>query len=188
MTRLDDLLGYDDAPRRPRRTLAPRAKIVLRIVLPFVIAYLLHNFLRVRFQVDVPYVFLASTLVCLEALRAILSRLKPLPLPAGLRDAPSAPSGRGSDIDGIGESVMRWTTRLDWHAEDFRRFEQMVKPALVDIVDERLRVAHGVSRAGDPQRARAIVPAPLWSFIHEPMTHNMNPQEIATLVAQMEAL
>ncbi len=160
----------------------------LTVAVPLIAAWVLDRMLRGIFGVAAPYAYLASAALCITALRVVLRVLNPPKLPASLRDAPPEPAMLSTADDGIDEAVAGWTGRLEWSRDDSKRFDQMVKPGLVDIVDERLRLVHGVSRHGDPGRAQAVVPQRLWSFIHEPTTRNMSPQEIAALVAQMEAL
>jgi hypothetical protein len=187
VTSLDDLLGYDDAPRRRKRRLSPRVRFGLAVGGVLVLARVIVRALRSAYQVDAPYVFVASALLCMLGLYGLLRVLNPPRLPEALRDAPPEPPALSTADDGVRDAMIRWVARLEWTRDDIARFDTMVKPGLVDIVDERLRLVHGVSRTTDPQRAQAIVPAPLWSFIHEPVTR-MNPTELATLVAQMEAL
>jgi hypothetical protein len=188
MTRLDDLLSYDDAPRRPRRRWPAPVRVALWLAVPLFIEWQLDAFVRRAYGVDVPFLFVASATLCVLALRYILRALAAQPLPPSLRDAPPAPRTLSSAEDGVAEAVAHWNTRLEWAADDVSRFDQIVKPAIVDLIDERLRLQHGVSRAADPARARAVLPDALWSFIHTPTTRKMSAKQVAALVAQMETL
>jgi hypothetical protein len=110
-------------------------------------------------------------------------------LPDTLRDTQTRkPPDRIPDSDGVYRAVRRWGSRLDWTASDTRRFAQTVQPAIASVVDERLRLAHGVMRSADPERARALCGPELWSFITTPAARPVRPNELAAIVAQMEAL
>jgi hypothetical protein len=63
-----------------------------------------------------------------------------------------------------------------------------VQPAVAGIVDERLRLRHAVNRNADPGRAEELCGRELWTFITVPATRPVSPNELATVVAQLEAL
>lgn len=90
--------------------------------------------------------------------------------------------------DGVSRAVRRWQTRLDWSATEHQRFQRRVPGLLGELVDERLRQHHGLTRATDPARARALCGAVLWSFLHDELTHLPTPREVAALVDTMESL
>lgn len=187
MTRLDDLLGYEETPRRSGSDRGTVIKLVALLVGCVAVSWLITWVLRV-YGVGVPFQFVLGTLLCLGALRGILVVLGPPSLPDTLKDAPWRPPAHPNSDDGVARAVSRWETRLEFGKQDADRFARVSRPAIIDIIDERLRLRHGVSRAHDPRRAEALLGPYLWAFVHQPVTRTLKPQEIATLVAQMEAL
>lgn len=170
----------------PRRS--PWVRVAIGVVLCFATAAVLHVIFTIM-GVGAPYLFVVSLLLCLAALRGVLGSVAAPPLPRTLRDAPAPPAHReGIPEDGIRVAVSRWETRLDWTRQDITRFASIAWPAFVDIVDERLRLRHGTSRTDDPVRARELLGPELWTFVHEPVSRSLTPQDMAALVARMEAL
>jgi hypothetical protein len=92
--------------------------------------------------------------------------------------------------------VRRWEDRLDLVQGDPAFFDRTVRPALATLVDERLRAAHGLTRASDPERAQAILGTRLFDFLEpaasaEPTergtpTRSPSPTELAEIVTKME--
>jgi hypothetical protein len=186
MTRLDDLLGYDEEEFAP----PPRSSggnLGIAAVVIFAVSGLLWWVLG-KMTVHTPYILVVALLLTLYALRWVLASIKPPKLPATLRDVPRSGRGRQESSDGMRDAVRRWDQRLDYARDDARHMTHLIQPGFADIVDERLRQVHSISRATDPERAREICGPLLWKFITEPVPRRVTPQEIATLVAQMEAL
>ena len=92
--------------------------------------------------------------------------------------------------DGLVTATSRWDNRLSWVKthHDKGQFARTVQPRLVEIVDERLRVRHGVVRAADPAAARAVLGEQLWTFVTTPVPKNPTPREVAGLISLMERL
>ncbi len=63
-----------------------------------------------------------------------------------------------------------------------------MQPLIADLVDERLRQRHGLTRDGDPERARALLGDPLWKLLEKPVKRTPAPRELAAIVAQLEKL
>ena len=188
MTRLDDLLTYDDEPRRRGGQRGIAYRIGSSLMVCAGVSWLLWWFLR-DVGVGAPYVFVAGLVVTLVALRGILNGVAAADLPATLRDVPKPTRAQPEPgNDGMRDAVRRWESRLEWTRQDGRRFASVVQPAFVDIVDERLRLSHGISVAGDPARAQQLIGPQLWTFLHEPIKRSATPQEFAVLIEQMEAL
>ena len=57
-----------------------------------------------------------------------------------------------------------------------------------EIIDERVRLMHGVTSENDPEAYREIVGPVLLKFLSEPAPRRVTPNLIATLVAEMETL
>ncbi|MFY1673120.1 hypothetical protein ACN27G_24675 [Plantactinospora sp. WMMB334] len=90
--------------------------------------------------------------------------------------------------DALGSSVYRWEAKLTWSQGEPERFARSVLPVLGELVDELLRQRHGVTRAGDPGRARALLGDALWSFLDKPPKRTPAPRDLAAIVAQLEKL
>ncbi|HEV7708461.1 MAG TPA: hypothetical protein VGP16_09735, partial [Asanoa sp.] len=63
-----------------------------------------------------------------------------------------------------------------------------VQRTLADLVDERLRQKHGLTRAGDPERARTLLGEQLWAFLATPPTRNLAPRDAAAYIQSLERL
>ena len=61
--------------------------------------------------------------------------------------------------------VRRWDERLSLVQGDPAYFDRSVRPAIAAAVDERLRLSHGITRAGNPARAKEILGQTLWEFL-----------------------
>jgi hypothetical protein len=90
--------------------------------------------------------------------------------------------------DGLRGAVKRWETRLEWCYADSSAYSRKVLPLLGEIVDERLRQRHGITRASDPARARKLIGEPLWTFLAGPGRRPPAPRELANLIAWMERI
>ena len=68
------------------------------------------------------------------------------------------------------------------------RFAAVVVPRMTDLVDARLRQAHGITLAGAPAQARKIVGEEVWQMLHYTPSRVPSPQDVASIVAKVEAL
>jgi hypothetical protein len=136
-----------------------------------------------------PYPLLLLAVLSVAGLRRILSTAPAPPLPIVTRPPTPEPSPfAGAAVDGLEAAVSRWENRLTYTAHDPQRFATAALPRLREIADERLRQRHGVTRADDPERARDLLGPTLWRLMHENPTRNPTPRDLATVVAQLEAL
>ncbi len=94
---------------------------------------------------------------------------------------------RGLD-DGVISATSRWNFRLGWGHDSADRFTRTVWQRLVELTDERLRLRHGISRQGEPERARALLGEPLWTFLDAPVGKPPTPRELALILTRMEEL
>jgi hypothetical protein len=142
--------------------------------------------------IDVPYPLIAMVLFVARVLRALLRWIDPRPLPGTLirpsaelvsEDQVEAPSR-----DGLVAATARWDNRLSWVKlqHDKGQFARTVQPRLIEIIDERLRVRHGVVRAADPAAAHAVLGEQLWTFVSAPVPKNPTPRDVAGLITLME--
>jgi hypothetical protein len=181
---IDELLGGayedDEHPRRSGRSGAGLAKAIAAAVALSVVG--LAALRTAKWDAPVWFIFLVSC--ALVAVFVAVRRVRP-PLPsraAGRHHLPDAPP------DGLRHAVKRWEARLDWCHTDAGAFNRKVVPALGEIVDERLRQRHGITRASDPARARHLVGEPLWNFLSTPVRRPPAPRELANLIAWMERI
>lgn len=197
MTTLDDL--FESAAEEPEHEERPArdtlwwwlAKAVLWSV---VLALPFWAFFRLA-GVDVPYALLAMVLFVARVLRALLRWVDPRPLPRTLvrpsAELVSTDQIEDSGRDGLVLATARWDNRLSWvrlQQNDRNQFARTVQPRLVEIIDERLRLAHGIVRAADPKAARAVLGEPLWQFVTAPVPKNLSPRELAGLISLMEGI
>jgi hypothetical protein len=90
--------------------------------------------------------------------------------------------------DALRGAVKRWERMLAGAQNDGVRFARTVLPPLGELVDERLRQRHGLTRASDPARARALMGDPLWQFLANPAKRGPAPRDLAAIVAKLESL
>lgn len=155
----------------------------------------------------VSYPLILLTIVAIQVMREMLQQVKADELPAtvtgaGLEpvqpprerpEADRAPSRRElRDAvpagDGILLAVAKWDDRFVWGERDPNRFAAVVVPRFTDLVDARLRQRHGITLAGNPEQARHLVGEDLWKLLHYTPSRVPSPQDIASIVAKVEAL
>ncbi|MDG4789764.1 hypothetical protein O7626_28215 [Micromonospora sp. WMMD1102] len=140
-----------------------------------------------------PAAVFAGFVALLLLRRLTLALVPPPPLPLRLR-RPAQERGEPDGHydwtvrDALGSSVGRWETKLTWSQGEPARFAKAVLPVLAELVDELLRQRHGVTRAGDPVRSRALLGEPLWNFLESPPKRTPAPRDLAAIVATLEKL
>jgi hypothetical protein len=138
----------------------------------------------------VPYVLLVAVLLAGAGLRRILGDLRPPPL-RFVTDAPLVARAAvipGELSDGLELATIRWDNRLSFGERDAGRFASSIRPRITELVDERLRQRHGLTRASDPARARELLGEPLWELLHAPSVRNPSPRQLAAIIAKVEEL
>ena len=90
--------------------------------------------------------------------------------------------------DGMAEAIRRWDRRLEWGSTAPERFNHTITGRLAELVDERLRQRHGITLAGDPRRAHALVGDEVWRLITGPAARVPSPRDVYQLVQRMERL
>jgi hypothetical protein len=98
------------------------------------------------------------------------------------------PAGWREGWDGMTVAIQRWDQRLDRGSSAPERFQVVVAPRLGDIADERLRQRHGLTRASDPARARALLGDELWIMLHEESRRVPTVREVAAAIRRLEHL
>ena len=191
ITSIDDLLRHEEEPPPVARRRPGPVRTTLRSVL--VAAVLTGALLAALRMVGVafsPAAVFASFLALL-LLRRITSALAPEP--PGRSRARRDPA-RGEEDgsynwaaqDALGSVVGRWERRLAWAHGERDRFARRVVPMLGELADELLRQRHGITRATDPERARALLGEPLWTLLDTPPRRTPSPRQLAAIVAQLE--
>jgi hypothetical protein len=189
VTKLDELLSYDEdhrhrGPQRRRGWL----RLFAAVVACALSAFAVQSVLRV-FGYTVEFPIALGVALAIVGLTILVNRIGPGRIPDTLFKAPPRRvSFDDVSEDGVRDGVKNWQMRLDWTGQDATRFAAGVQPALVELIDERLRSRHGVSRASDPERARDLLGPELWRFVNEPVRRRPTARDLAPLVAAMEAL
>ena len=149
----------------------------------------------------IPFPLIVVTMLAILALRAALTLVADEPLPtevtgAGIEpvksdefDRPLAGLRYSVDAtDGLRFAISRWDDRLVWGDRDASRFASIVVPRIGELIDERLRQKHGITRASNPARARELLGDEAWAFLHAPLSHGYGPRDVASIVAKVEDL
>lgn len=139
--------------------------------------------------VSIPAIF-AGFLALLVLRRLVEQVTPPPPQPVAPPRDPAFDDGtyRWGTEDVLTGAVHRWERKLAWSKGEPQRFTRGVHPILVELVDERLRLRHGVSRSADPARARALVGDLLWTFLSAPPKRTPAPRDLVALVAEVEKI
>ena len=98
---------------------------------------------------------------------------------------PPVPPPYPAPDDRAYQGAQQWIARL---GADRHTFRTQTWPAIVAVVDERLRLRHGVDRQRDPQRARALLGDHLWRFVTTPPARPLRPRQARRLVQQISQL
>jgi hypothetical protein len=104
---------------------------------------------------------------------------------------PGEPGAVSGGEDGMAVAVRRWIRLLEWGdttvVADSGRFARTVGAHIGELVDERLRQRYGITRASDPERARAIVGENLWRLLR---AHRRQPsyREVQAATADLERM
>ncbi|HEX6969895.1 MAG TPA: hypothetical protein VF174_13945 [Micromonosporaceae bacterium] len=131
-----------------------------------------------------------AAVLALLLLRRVSAQLAP---PAAARQPlrlPQADDGsyRFGEQDGLRRELRRWERRLQWAHREPERFRRALRPVLIELVDERLRQRRGITLAGDPARARALLGEPLWALLHGQLHRTPTQREYAEILARLENL
>jgi hypothetical protein len=184
---IDELLGgasADDLEDQPRRSDGSLAREVVKFAF-FAACITAVGYLALALvKLTAPPWFIFAVACAIVAVYQAVRRVRP-PLPARAawrRHAVDPPP------DGLRGAVKRWETRLEWCYADNGAYNRKVLPLLGEIVDERLRQRHGITRESDPARARKLVGEPLWTFLAAPGRRPPAPRELANLIAWMERI
>lgn len=191
---IDDLLGpaeevSEPAPRRRRRGAGPAWLLRTALSAAGLTAVVVMGLRIFGIGLAVPGIF-AGFLALLVLRRLVGEATPPPPRPVAPPRDPAFDDGsyRWGAEDVLGSAVRRWERRLTRSKAEARRFAEDLHPALVDLVDERLRLRHGVTRSADPARARALVGDLLWTFLTAPPKRIPAPRDLVVLLAEVEKI
>ncbi len=191
LARLDDLFEAPPEPETRPLEVEPddRASVGSRLFWTSLVAALCAAAVYVvllPLGYKLPYPLLFSGFFGLLALRRALRVVQPAGIRVGAAPRPAAATVPDDHPDGLRQALGRWDRRLQSSARDPRRFAADVRPRLAEIVDERLRQRHGVTRASDPRRARQLMGEDLWTLLVSPIGRTPTARELATIVDEME--
>jgi hypothetical protein len=189
LTSIDDLLGGAGAGDEPAPRGTRQRSLHIRVIIVLGVAALLtlpvFVLLRV-FELEVPFYLLFGLALTLVMVWRYARELRPAPRS---RQAGARPYDDQVKLqDGVLLAISRWDTLLTWSAADAARFVRKVHPRLTDLVDERLRQRHGVTRQADPRKAKELLGEQLWTFLEAPPKRPPNARELDVIVNALERL
>ena len=197
MSTLDELLSVGDEEPGPepvrRRTDTVWWWLAKALLWSLAVALPIWGILRLS-GIAVPYPLLVMLSLVARTMRALLRWVGVRRLPDTLiRPSAELVSADQADVirrDGLAMATRRWETRLSFVRQHGTKgeFARTVQPKLVELVDERLRLRHGLVRGADPARARAVLGEALWRFVTTPARKSPSPGEIAGLISLMEEI
>ena len=82
----------------------------------------------------------------------------------------------------------RWEDRFSWCDDDTERFNTVVRPRLAELITERLRLRQGIDLAADPQRARSVLPGPLYRLATGPVAAPPSTSEMDDIARLIETV
>ena len=192
MASLDDLLQHEEE-ELPRGDRGESAGLwfAKHAALSAVIAGMVWGFARLG-GIGLPYLAVFAGVLALFALRRVVREVTPPEhrgeLPRSCLADYVESSLQWPTADGLYAATATWDNRLTWTQREASRFDAQVRPVLGELVDERLRQLHGLTRASDPARTRALLGDPLWTFLTTPVTRSPTPKQLAAVVKRMEEL
>lgn len=187
---LDDLLRYEEEPvKAPKPPMRFRPAVLIAVLICGLAASLLIEASLKTLGYAAPFVLIYAALLSLAGLYVLVREVGARPLPETMRSGlPPKREVLIVDDDGLGAAVKRWEMRLDWTGRQGERFATSVQAAIIEIVNERLRVEHGIDLRTEPARARDLLGPRLWKFVTEPVRRRMTGPELTALVSEMEEL
>jgi hypothetical protein len=176
VTSLDDLLEYGtgeaERRRRPGRWWAVKAAVASAALGAAVVVVLL------VLGYEMSYLTAAAGVLAILALHRLVRGLEVRRRVRVAADLEREPGERGAD--GLAPAVHRWHVRL--------QRKRTLQPNLAELVDERLRLRHGCTRASDPARARTLLGERLWAYLGESTARTPSPRDFAAMLKTVEEL
>ncbi|GAB3139538.1 hypothetical protein GCM10027290_08890 [Micromonospora sonneratiae] len=185
---LDALLGEDDDPPP---TTNRRRFVWLRYGLTAA-AFTAVTVVGMRmFNIELSVWAIFAGFLALLAVRRVTTQVAPPPAPRRHRyrdTADDAGRYRSDERDALRGAVKSWEKALGRAGGDRDWFRQELLPMLGELADERLRQRHGLTRASDPDRARALLGEPLWNLLAGKGRRSPSPKDYTVIVAELENL
>lgn len=191
---LDDLFTVtEEAPPRRARLDQRRPWLIRGALQTFISSAIVYTALHIV-NLDPPYGLILA--VCAGAVLvrlAVRSTAEPgwlrareavRPVQVRRRNEPGAWYEGG---DGMLDAVRRWDRRFDWGTGAPERFAATVGARLGELADERLRQHHGLTRASDPARARALLGDEFWALT-QPAQRVPTPRQVAAALTRLEKM
>jgi hypothetical protein len=186
--RLDDLFEDGDsgpAPTRVRRRLPVRGPL-LTIAITAVVYTALRAF---GLAPGLPLILTLAAASVLLRTATKASREQPgQRLSQLLRPARPDPADDPAHSDGVFDAVRRWDRLLDQGSTTRAGGVAGLVANLGELADERLRQHHGLTRASDPVRARALLGDGLWSLLTAPAPRPPSTADLADAIQRLERL
>jgi hypothetical protein len=188
---IDDLLGYeDDAPApRPART-GVATVVKAGLIAAGLTAAIVLGLRPAGIAVPIALVGLG---VC--AILALRYAVRLVAAPTGVVTRGTIDPYEAGDAtyhwptpDAMRRAVVRWEQRLTWHGDTPGTFDTHVQPALRELVDERLRLRHGITIAADPGQARRMLGEPLWDLVTGQHRRGPGQRELTEALTRLEDL
>ncbi|GIH09954.1 hypothetical protein Rhe02_80210 [Rhizocola hellebori] len=181
---LDDLLGSADRSAEPVTPKRQRPRALMLLLQAAALVLVVFYGLRLM-ERTAPFLALVAGALTIVFGFDMVKALRPPP--------PGRQAGRFHEEkptvpDGLNSAISRWDVMLDWCSTDVSRFNRRVLPRLGELVDERLRQKHGITRAADPEAARQILGDTLWGFVTMPSRRPPNPRDLDQIVTALEKL
>jgi hypothetical protein len=174
--KLDDLFGEVDAPISTPAW--PARRWVLRgVVQTFAVTVVAYTLVR-AIGLAPPFLLILAVAGGVVLVRLAAVSVRP---PRGHRPTnlvstrPAEPPARA---DGVVAAVRRWDRRL-------ASTDQELSRSLGELADERLRQRHGITRASDPTRARALLGEPVWALLG---TGTVTAAQAETAIRRLESM
>lgn len=186
---LADLFEITAAPApasapRPKRRRSPAFRVIGNVALVAAVTVVVVAIMRAG-GVHAPLLLVVALVAGLRLITIAASAVRPPRVPRGRAGAGDA-SARAADS--LRATVRRWERTLDKAHSDSDTYARNVLPVLGELADERLRLRHGITRAGDPRRARELLGEPAWAVLSDPGRHGLKARDLETYVQAMERL
>ncbi len=131
----------------------------------------------------VAYPLIVLYLAAIAATVLISRRTEAQPVPETVHEDPRVERAFPDADDAMRTAVERWDRRLTLREGGP---DAPVSAILIELIDERLLLHHGLDRATHPERVQQMVSALMWALLSGPPRRVLSPQTMAALLSEME--